>query len=543
VKSAITNGVRQFYEFGPFRLDPNKYRLFRGEEVVPLSPKAIETLIILVQNPGKLLEREALMDALWPEAIVEEANLTVAVSQLRKAINTNGDRGEFIQTIPRVGYRFVADVITVEEQPASSKAVLENVQQTISVADEGNEAVSGLKGLLPDQPEALVASAKRWQIPWMPIVIAGTSILVLAAINWLVRERFPLLPSVSVSDKSIAVLPFENLSDEKVNAFFADGVQDELLTDLSRIADLKVISRASVMHYKSGMPRNLREIGQQLGVANVVEGSVQRSGNRVRVNAQLLDARTDRHLWAQTYDRELADVFAIESELAKTIANQLQAKLSPAEEKAIERAPTGDIAAFDLYTRAKALTSRLGSITGNERLNNLQAVDLLNQAVARDPSFFSAYCELAQVHDGLYVLGYDHTSARLALADAAVQAASSLRPDAGETHLVHAQNLYQGYLDYTGALAELELAHQTLPNDSRLFLWKGLIERRQGRWEESTKDLESAIDLDPRNFFLLDQTAQSYQALRRYAAEKATYDRILAVEPNDSIAKVTHALI
>jgi hypothetical protein len=192
------------------------------------------------------------------------------------------------------------------------------------------------------------------------------------------------------------------------------------------------------------MPRNLREIGQQLGVANVLEGSVQRSGNRVRVNAQLLDARTDRHLWAQTYDRELADVFAIESELAKTIADQLQAKLSPAEKSAIERSPTNDITAFDLYTRAKNLVLRLGSFTGNGIRNNLQAVDLLNQAVARDPSFFDAYCKLAQVHDGLYVLGYDHTSTRLALADAAVEAAARLRPDAGETHLARAQNLYQG---------------------------------------------------------------------------------------------------
>jgi serine/threonine-protein kinase len=263
----------------------------------------------------------------------------------------------------------------------------------------------------------------------------------------------------------------------------------------------------------------------------------------VRVNAQLVDARTDRHLWAKTYDRDLADVFAIESELANTIADQLQAKLSPDESRAIELAPTNDLTAFDLYTRAKDLSSRLGSITGNERTSNLRAVDLLNQAVARDPSFFDAYCQLAQVHDALYVLGYDHISARLALADAAVEAASRLRPDAGETHLARAQNLYQGYLDYAGALAELELARPSLPNDSRVFLWKGLIERRQGRLEDSTRNLERAIELDPRNFFLLDQTAQTYQALRRYVEEKATYDRILTIEPNDPVAKVTHALI
>ena len=344
-------------------------------------------------------------------------------------------------------------------------------------------------------------------------------------------------------EKSIAVLPFENLSEEKANAFFADGVQDEILTDLSKIADLKVISRTSVMHYKSGIARNLREVGQQLGVAHVVEGSVQRSGNRVRVNAQLVDAHTDRHLWAQTYDRDLADVFAIQSEIAKTIADQLQAKLSPAEKNAIERPPTSDIPAFDLYTRAKNIISRFGRSASDERAMHVQAVDLLNQAVARDPSFFDAYCQLAWVHDGAYFLGYDHTSARLAMADAAVQAASLLRPDAGETHLARGQNLYQGYRDYDGALAELELARQTLPNDWRVFFQSGLIERRQGRWEEAIRDLERAIELDPRNSFTLGQTAESYQTLRRYAEEKAALDRILAFEPNDAVTKVARALI
>jgi TolB-like protein/class 3 adenylate cyclase/Tfp pilus assembly protein PilF len=349
--------------------------------------------------------------------------------------------------------------------------------------------------------------------------------------------------STTIPEKSIAVLPFENLSRDPDNAFFADGVQDEILTDLSRIADLKVISRTSVMHYKSGVARNLREIGQQLGVANVVEGSVQRSGNRVRVNAQLVDARTDQHSWAQTYDRDLADVFAIQSEIAKTIADQLQAKLSPAEKKAIERPPTNDIAAFDLYTRGRNLILRAGSISAIERANTLQGIDLLNQAVARDPSFFDAYCQLAWAHDGLYMLGWDHTSARLALADAAVEAASRLRPDAGETHLARAQNLYQGYHDYDGALAELELARQTVPNDWRVFFWTGLIERRQGRWEESIRNSERGISLDPRNFFMLEQTAESYKSLRRYAKEKSTYDRVLAFEPDDAVTTVERALI
>jgi TolB-like protein/Tfp pilus assembly protein PilF len=370
------------------------------------------------------------------------------------------------------------------------------------------------------------------------IMLVATGVAISAAAG------FFLLPGVSARkiDKSIAVLPFENLSGEKTNAFFADGMQDEILSNLARIADLRVISRTSVMQYKSGIARNLREIGQQLGVAHVVEGSVQRSGNRVRVNAQLVDVRSDRHLWADTYDRDLADVFAIQSEIAKSIADELEAKLSPAEKDAIERAPTSDITAFDLYTLAKNLClTAFGSSTTKADL--LRAADLLNQAVARDPSFFEAYCLLAFAHDGVYFVGFDHTPARLAQAESAVQAASRLRPNAGETHLARAQNLYWGYLDYDGALAELELAAQSLPNHPRVVELKGYIERRQGRWDESIRDLSRAIELDPQNFLTLQQTAQTYQGLRLYADEKSLLARVFAFEPNHAVTKVQHALV
>jgi TolB-like protein/class 3 adenylate cyclase/Flp pilus assembly protein TadD len=348
--------------------------------------------------------------------------------------------------------------------------------------------------------------------------------------------------AAAIPEKSIAVLPFENLSAEKENAYFADGVQDEILTLLAKIADLKIISRVSVMQYKSEVPRNLREISQQLGVANVVEGSVQRSGNRVRVNAQLVDARTDRQLWGQTYDRDLADVFAIQSEIAKAIAQQLQARLSPQEESAIKRPPTGDIAAFDLYTRAKNLLITT-SLSSAAKAKLLQAAALLNQAVARDPSFFQAYCQLAYAHDALYLLGFDHTPTRLASAEAAIQAAFRLHPDAGETHFARAQNLYRGYLDYEGALAELEVAGQVLPNDPGVFELKGYIERRQGRWKDSTRNLEHAIDLDPRNVFTLQQIGLSYGVLRRYAEQTSAFNRALAIEPTNANIQVALASV
>ena len=392
----------------------------------------------------------------------------------------------------------------------------------------------------PQLPEKFRALEKyRTYARWAAFT---TTLLLLAAIitGFIVISRKSTISTSVIPEKSIAVLPFENLSEEKANAFFANGVQDEILTNLARIADLKVISRTSVMQYKTRVARNLREIGEQLGVAHLLEGSVQRAGNRVRVNAQLVDARTDAHLWGQTYDRDLADVFAIQSEIAKTIADQLQAKLSPSEKSAIERPPTSDIAAFDLYTRAKnLLLTAPNSSTGKADL--LQAADLLNQAVARDPSFLQAYCQLAYTHDGLFFFGLDHTPARLALAEAAVQAAFRLRPDAGEAHLAHAQNLYNGYLDYDGALVELEVARQSLPNDSQVFELTGYIQRRQGRWAESIGNLQRAIALDPRNARTLQQIVLNYDYFRRYAEEESAWDRLLAIVPNDVNAKVARA--
>ncbi|PYK19702.1 MAG: hypothetical protein DME55_04300 [Verrucomicrobia bacterium] len=381
---------------------------------------------------------------------------------------------------------------------------------------------------------ALAGSAVAVAISSLILFYRAPPRAVTSTVSRAARNNVP----ISIPEKSVAVLPFENLSKEKENAYFADGVQDEILTSLAKVADLKVISRISTLQYKTGAPRNLREIGVALGVAHVLQGSVQRAGNRVRVNAQLADARTDRQLWAQTYDRDLADVFAIQSEIAKAIADQLQARLSPNEKSEIERSPTSDIAAFEFYAQAKNVLA-----IRNAKANLLEAVGLLNQAVARDPSFFQAYCQLAHTHDRLYFLGYDHTPARLALAEAAIETAFRLRPDAGEAHLARAQNLYRGYLDYEGALAELEVAAQTLPNDAGVFELRGYIQRRQGKQEEAVRSLERAIELDPRNTFTLQQIALSYHHLRRYAEEKSVLDRALAIEPNDVDTKVARAFV
>ncbi len=294
---------------------------------------------------------------------------------------------------------------------------------------------------------------KKWvrRNPTMALLILSLTGLA-AAVGWNVwKSEFVPGPAAT----GIAVLPFENLSEDKENAFFADGVQDDILTKLAKIADLKVISRTSVMEYRGN--RNMREIGKALRVSHVLEGSVRKTGARLHLNAQLIDTRTDAQVWAEQYDLDLNHQFTIQSEIAKKIAQQLHAKISAAEALAIAQPITTDLTAFDLYTRARNLLL-MKSLSASARANFLQAVDLLNEAVARDPAFFQAYCQLASAHGNLYFLGYDHSPARLALAETAIQAAFRLRPDAGEVHLAHAENLYQGHLDYDGALAELEIA-------------------------------------------------------------------------------------
>jgi tetratricopeptide (TPR) repeat protein len=261
----------------------------------------------------------------------------------------------------------------------------------------------------------------------------------------------------------------------------------------------------------------------------------------VHVNAQLVDTRTDIGVWADEYERDLNDAFAIPSEIAQKVAGELHAKISAAEKAAIQQPPTNDLAAYDLYVRAHNLL--LTSFSSAARPKLLQAAELLNQAVARDPLFFQAYCQLAHTHGLLYLLGVDHTPERLAAMEAAVQAAFRLRPDAGEAHLTRAENLYFGYLDYDGALAELELARRSLPNNPQVFAVQGYIQRRQGRWDESTRNLERAIDLDPRNFYMLQQIAISYGLLRRYADETSVLRRALAIEPDDVNTKVALAAV
>ncbi len=333
--------------------------------------------------------------------------------------------------------------------------------------------------------------------------------------------------AVDTSIKSIAVLPFENLSDDKQNSYFADGVQDQILTNLARVADLRVISHTTVRQYRSGEPRNLREIGRQLGVTHILEGSVQRAGDRLRIAAQLIDARTDSQIWAETYDRTAADLFAIQTELAESIVAQLQAKLSPEQKADIEARPTQDLVAFELYLRAKQIVDSY-LIADDVRAALLSALQSLDQAIKRDPDFVSAYCYIARANDLLYFFDLDPTPDRILLAEAAVKAALRLRPDSAEAHFAMADFLFRCHRDYDGALRELAIARPGLPNDTAFFILSGYINRRRNNWAQAERDFSTAVALDPRNPNAYNLLADTYNLQRRHLLAAQVYERVLA---------------
>lgn len=345
----------------------------------------------------------------------------------------------------------------------------------------------------------------------------------------------------SFPEKSIAVLPFENLSADRQDPIFAEAVQDDILTALAKISDLRVISRTSVNSYLPGRPRDLREIAQTLGAGHILEGSVRRVGEKVRITVQLTDARRGIILWPMTWERKINATSEAQSDLVKKIAAQLHATVTPAEKAALAQRPTTDLVAYGLYVQGKTLVSSVTNSQINEKL--LHAVAVLNQAIARDPDFYLAWCQLAAAHDYIYFYGFDHTPARLALAQAALDTVTRLRPDAGETHLAKANFLYRCYLDYDQARTELALTERALPNNSEAFELTGYIDRRQGFWPESARSLQRALKLDPRNVPLLQEIGASYQEFRQFGAMAAALDRALAIRPHDPDTRVSRAFV
>ena len=354
------------------------------------------------------------------------------------------------------------------------------------------------------------------------IVLVATGVIVSAAAG------FFLLPRASGRnvDKSIAVLPFENLSGDPDNAYFADGIQDDILTNLSKIRDLKVISRTSVMSYRGSGTRNARDIGKALGVATLVEGSVRRIGNRVRVNVQLINASNDEHIWAEDYDRDLTDVFAIQTDLAQKIVYTLQAKLSPNEKARLDRRPTQDPNAYLLFVQAHDYANRTDMFGDT----SLKAEPLFEQAIKLDPNFSLAYAGLSMLESWVYH-SFDPLPARREKARLNADQALRLEPDLPEGHLALGFSYYYGDRDYQRALAEFEIAKRGLPNEAQAYMAIGAIQRRQGKWMESTENLEKAAALDPKNVGILCNLGYSYMAQRNFEAADKIFDRAIAAEP------------
>ena len=383
---------------------------------------------------------------------------------------------------------------------------------------------------------------------WL-LTAAGTAIAALALSGyWFWHPwRNATAESAELSDnarsaKSIAVLPFENLSPDNAGAFFADGVQDQVLTNLAKVSDLRVISHTSVEQYRNVVGRNVREIARQLGVAYVLEGTVQRAPNRVRVNTKLIDARTDTQVWAESYDREVADLFVIQSDLAQAIVNQLQARLSPQQKAEIEETPTRDLAAFDLYLEAKRIVDTYleAEDVGSSLL---KAVRLLDEATERDPNFVLAYCYTARAHNLLYFLDLDPTPKRNLLGEAAVENALRLRPNSAEAHLAKADHYFRCHRNYERAQEELAIARPGLPNSVPFFNLSGYINRRQGRWTEGERDFATAVRLDPRSpnaVTLLDDT---FVLERRFPEARLVYDRAIAAGMREPITLIRRAAL
>ena len=352
------------------------------------------------------------------------------------------------------------------------------------------------------------------------IMLIATGVVVSAATG------FFLLPRVAAHkvDKSIAVLPFENLSDEKENAYFADGIQDDVLTNLSKISDLRVISRTSVMQYR-GRPTNLRDIGKALGVSTILEGSVRRSGNRVRVNVQLIDANTDEHVWANDYDRDITDVFAIQSDLAREIANALEAKLSPAEKSQMTQKPTENGEAYLAFVQAHDL-----SCSYEDPAKLKQSEQLYQRAIELDPNFALAFARYSQLESWM-VRTHEGTSEHREKARSLAERALQLQPDLPEAHLALGFSYYWGDNNYDAALKEFEIAKRGLPNESDVYLAIGAIQRRQGKWADSTANLEKSASLNPKDTWPLQNLAMNYQMQRNFDAANKVVDRALQINP------------
>jgi len=471
--------------------------------------------------------------------VAKAFSLGLAVIPLRvEAITPKSSLGYFLATV----HWLDATTPPLEKHLGTLKERVKQLQADNVSSDLSSEALAKEEASAKEEDSRSLTTGqsrrtttKRWMVG---AVLVGAAI-VLAA--WFLSEK-PHGSVAAIPAKSIAVLPFENISANKDDNYFADGVQDEILNNLAKIAQLKVISRTSVMQYRADSKRDLRQIANALGVANVLEGTVRRDRNHVRVSTELIDARNDSTVWADSYDRDLTDIFTIQSEVAQTIARKLTATLSPEEKKIIEQKPTDNLAAYDLYLWAKESIAdvELALASGDFEKLLIESIAQLEQAVQLDPKFTLAYCAATHAHDLLYI-SYDPTPNRRGLGDAAIANALRLQPDLPDVHLDYAYHLYFCYRDYERARVQLAIAKPGLPNNSDAVELPAFIDRRQGNFERAVQEFNEALILDPRNPDPMSDLAYTLYAMRQFRAAGEVYDKLIDRVPDQPMLKVQKA--
>lgn len=504
----------ELYEFGPFLLDTAERRLLRDNNPVPLTRKGFDLLLLLVASAGHLMTRESLIEALWPNTVVEEQGLTTLMYGLRKALGDNGSSPAYIETERGIGYRFMAEVKIRHKSRSPAGGTTQPERR----------------------PDAEAGHSRRHR----RVGLAGAAVLVLAVVAvlswWFVDGK---APANSPPPSAIAVLPFENLSAESHDAYIAAGIRDTILTHLAQLNTFHVISRTASDHYGSH-PDNLARLAHELDINSVLEGSVQKRGPKVMINVQLIDAQTHSHIWAATYTRKLESLFKVESAIATKVATALRHKLHPAQLTQLAKPPTHDSQAYLLYLQANYHAHQAFDFASTKTPGKAvaRADKLYRQALARDPEFALAWARLSLLDIKAYWFGVDYTAERKGAAEQAAKRAVELAPGLAEAHIARGYALYYGKRDFPAALGQFEIARKTLPYDADVVGAIAYIHRRQGSWQKALRGLRRAHELDPRNPLWPYETGVTFMALRRYKESIQQFNEALAIAPNDYDAKV-----
>jgi TolB-like protein/DNA-binding winged helix-turn-helix (wHTH) protein len=538
----MDKAVRHLYEFGPYVLDPGERLVRHGAARMELPPRAFDTLLVLVENTGRLLEKDALMQSVWRDTVVEENNLSQVVYLLRKALRDGEDGARYIETVPKRGYRFVAEVREFEpdqgngkhngvssySQPSSSSSSSSSTDHRSSVAAAGSSASQGdSHPALGADTNSLETSARNSTARrgWIQGLAGGMAIIAVMALLQGAGRKQSLFGEANAGPvRSVAVLPLQNLSNDPSQEYFVDGMTDELITDLAQIRELKVVSKTSIMQYK-GTRTPLPQIGRELGVDAVVEGSVLRSGDRVRITAQLIRTATDRHIWAETYDGDLKDVLSLQARVAEAITNQVKLNLTAEESGRLRRARAVNPEAFDLYLRGRYAWNQR-NVEGFQ-----EAIQYYKQAIGKDSNFALAYSGLADSYTLLALYGEGATS--MTEANAAAEKALQLDGTLAEAHTSLAAVKILHDWDWTGAEQEFHRAIELNPNSAQAHHWYGnLLLGPEGRHEEAIAELLRAQELDPLSVIISADAGFAYYLEGRYDLALQAYQKVLAANPN-----------